>query len=1014
MTVEAAQTFSIETNTPKSRLKTATAGAMQRRSRFGIKAKLFLAFFSLAGLTAVASAVAWYVFRDIDRAVTRVTVESVPGIITALSSAEKSAEIAAAAPALMAVGSQEERVLEQAKLEEGARALVALIDDLNAANVPKERTIALSNIEREIRAKLEELNVAVEKRLRLEAQRQATVKELSTAHTSFLEALEPFVDDSVFNLVMRGDDVTAKSASAITGLVEGGVSKIDQLLTINAEANLAAGLLAEAAHVGDPVLIEPFRERFVAATATIDSNLRQLPSGPETTALQEQAEGLLALGAGSNNIFDVRRLALQADDSDERHSVEANEKQLAALKTAHESLLVTLTPMIDDAAFDVVLTTEKVTADSKKGITELIDLGANVLELLLTMRAEGNLAAGLLDQAAVSVDVNLLEPLNERFVTANEHIERMLKELPPSLDDGPIRKAASTLVDLGKGDDGIFALRRAELQQIAAAQSALERSRALSVQLGDEVTGLVKAARAASNAAASRSAQAINSGEVFMMIITVASIVGAVIVMLYYVVPWIIRPLESITGAMTDLAAGDTSVDIPGRERSDELGRMAQALGVFRDTAIEVQKSNLKEIRETRRRLSEAIESISEAFSLYDSEDRLVACNSKYRSLLYPDASDESIIGETFETLIRGSAERGDIVDAQGRIEEWVEERLACHRDPSAAFLQRRGDGRWVLVSERKTDDGSRVAVYSDVTELKQREEELSVKTNALEQLSSQLAKYLSPQVYESIFTGRSKVTVASRRKKLTIFFSDLEGFTETTERLEPEDLTQLLNHYLTEMSKIALQYGGTIDKYVGDAMLIFFGDPETQGVKADAVACVRMAIAMRKRMRELNSVWRASGIEKPPRCRTGINTGFCTVGNFGSEDRMDYTIIGGGVNLACRLEQMAPSGEILISYETYALVKDQVCCEKRDQLNVKGISRPVATYQVVGLYDDLGKSHDLIHEDYGTLKLDIDLEAMSTEERSHAVTVLQRAVDRLSRAKEAAAPVIPAKRDRA
>ena len=212
-------------------------------------------------------------------------------------------------------------------------------------------------------------------------------------------------------------------------------------------------------------------------------------------------------------------------------------------------------------------------------------------------------------------------------------------------------------------------------------------------------------------------------------------------------------------------------------------------------------------------------------------------------------------------------------------------------------------------MSERKTDDGGTVAVYSDVTELKQREEELSVKTNALEQLSSQLAKYLSPQVYESIFTGRSKVTVASRRKKLTIFFSDLEGFTETTERLESEDLTQLLNHYLTEMSKIALQYGGTIDKYVGDAILIFFGDPDTQGVKADAVACVRMAIAMRKRMRELDSLWRASGIEKPPRCRTGINTGFCTVGNFGSEDRMDYTIIGGGVNLACQARTNGSAG---------------------------------------------------------------------------------------------------------
>jgi class 3 adenylate cyclase/HAMP domain-containing protein len=1003
MTVEAADPLLAETDTPKPRpTPTAAADDKQQSTRYGIKVKLFLAFCSLAGLTAIASAVAWYVFGEINHAVTRVTVESVPGTITALSLAEKSAEMAATAPALMASDSQEERVLQQEKLEERARALVALINDLKASNLAPERTITLSNIEHEITAKLKELNVAVEKRLKLEAQRQSAVGELSRAHASFVKAIEPLVDNSVFDLIMQGEDVTAKSGSAITGLVEGGVSKLDQLLTINAAANLAAGLLAEAAHVGDPVFIEPIRERFAAATATIDRNLHQLPSGHETAALRERAEGLLNLGAGSDNIFDVRKRTLGMVSGDQ-HSLEANEKQLAALKTAHESLLVTLTPMIDGAAFDLVLTTEKVTTDSKKAIAELIDVGANVLECLLTVRAEGNLAAGLLDQAASSADVNLLEPLNERFMTAKQHIEKLLRELPPALDDGEMQKTASTLIDLGKGNDGIFALRRAELQQIAVAQSASEGSRALAVQLGNEVTGLVTAARAATNAAASQSAQAIHSGKVFMMIITVASVVGAVIVMLYYVLPWIIRPLERITEAMTDLAAGDTSVDIPGRERTDEVGRMAQALGVFRDTAVEVQQSNLREIRETRRRLSEAIESVSEAFSLYDSKDHLVACNSKYRMLLYPGVGDEDIVGMTFEALIRRAAERGDIVDAQNRIDEWVVERLALHRSPSGTFLQERGDGRWVIVSERKTADGGTVAVYSDVTELKQREMELSVKTNALDQLSRQLAKYLSPQVYESIFTGRSEVKVASRRKKLTIFFSDLEGFTETTERLEPEDLAQLLNHYLTEMSKIALQYGGTINRYVGDAILIFFGDPETQGVKEDAVACVRMAIAMRERMSELAGIWRASGLEKPLRCRTGINTGFCTVGNFGNEDHLDYSIVGGGANLACRLEQMAPSGEILISYETYAHVKDQIYCEERGHINVKGISHPVATYRVIDTYDNLDKSRDLIHEDYGTLKLDVDLEAMSTEERSHAMSVLQQAMDRLSRAHEAA-----------
>jgi len=120
-------------------------------------------------------------------------------------------------------------------------------------------------------------------------------------------------------------------------------------------------------------------------------------------------------------------------------------------------------------------------------------------------------------------------------------------------------------------------------------------------------------------------------------------------------------------------------------------------------------------------------------------------------------------------------------------------------------------------------------------------------------------------------------------------------------------------------MSVIALAHGATIDKYIGDAILAFFGDPETRGVKADAIACVNMAIAMQKRMRELQKEWRDRGLQKPFQLRIGINTGYCTVGNFGSEDRMDYTIIGSEVNLASRLQSHAELGGILLSHETYS-----------------------------------------------------------------------------------------------
>jgi class 3 adenylate cyclase len=322
--------------------------------------------------------------------------------------------------------------------------------------------------------------------------------------------------------------------------------------------------------------------------------------------------------------------------------------------------------------------------------------------------------------------------------------------------------------------------------------------------------------------------------------------------------------------------------------------------------------------------------------------------------------------------------------------------RLARHRTPSGSHLQQQSDGRWIQISERKTEDGGTVAVYSEVTELIEHEQALAEKSNALEQLSNQLAKYLSPQIYDSIFSGKQEVKVASSRKKLTVFFSDIVGFTETADRLESEDLSQLLNDYLTEMSRIALEHGATIDKYVGDAIMAFFGDPESRGVKEDALACVRMALAMQARIAELARTWRDMGIETPLRARIGIHTGYCTVGNFGSEDRMDYTIIGGAVNLASRLEHEAAPGGILISYETYAHVKEAVACEERGQIQVRGIAYPVAIYAVTGLRSSVRPSLTGEEIDWAATVAK-DPQGFSEAERREAAERLSDAGERLA-----------------
>jgi adenylate cyclase len=272
---------------------------------------------------------------------------------------------------------------------------------------------------------------------------------------------------------------------------------------------------------------------------------------------------------------------------------------------------------------------------------------------------------------------------------------------------------------------------------------------------------------------------------------------------------------------------------------------------------------------------------------------------------------------------------------------------------------------------------------------------ELETANEFLATLSMKISRYLSPQIYKSIFSGQKDVAIQTERKKLTIFFSDIKDFTATTERLQPEMITQLLNEYFTEMSNIALRHGGTIDKFVGDAMLIFFGDPESKGEAEDARACLRMALDMQQRLRHLNNKWRNEGVEHPFRVRMGINTGYCNVGNFGSADRMDYTIIGAEANLAARLQSIADPGQIVISYETYALVRHMIVAHTLPPITMKGISREVVPYAVDGIVQAEGKP-EIVSEHLAGLDLFLDPDLVETGGAEKARSALRRALSML------------------
>ena len=402
-----------------------------------------------------------------------------------------------------------------------------------------------------------------------------------------------------------------------------------------------------------------------------------------------------------------------------------------------------------------------------------------------------------------------------------------------------------------------------------------------------------------------------------------------------------------------------------------------------------------------------ALDNMPGALVYTDAGLDIVICNKRFAEW-YPIPAELMQPGKAYPDLLRHLAENGYY--GEGDVDAQVARRVESLRNPTgAAFEDRAPDGRVYRIARRRAADGGTVTVMSDITELKATEERLNEavaraeeatrlaaeKAQMLESLSGKLAKYLSPQIYRSIFSGEKNAEVVAQRKKLTIFFSDIAGFTETTDMLESEELTNLLNQYLREMSAIALEYGATIDKFIGDAIMLFFGDPETRGAREDAVACVRMAIAMQQRMRDLQAEWRERGQEHVFQLRIGINTGFCTVGNFGSQARIDYTIIGNEVNLAARLQQHADLGGILLAHETYALVKDAVLTEETGTITVKGFAKPVRTHRVVGVLDADGPGRIIRREQDGLLLI-LDQRKLSGGAREEARRILIDAAERL------------------
>ncbi len=289
------------------------------------------------------------------------------------------------------------------------------------------------------------------------------------------------------------------------------------------------------------------------------------------------------------------------------------------------------------------------------------------------------------------------------------------------------------------------------------------------------------------------------------------------------------------------------------------------------------------------------------------------------------------------------------LTDTIDRLRETIKARNSAYRNLKSINRE--------LMEEKAKVEGYNVTLEQKVNErtaeLRKTQEDLLVLNRGLEEKVNKqveelnrynnLRRYLSPKLAEKILSSGDRLGAAPQRKMMTVMFTDIRNFSTCTDNLEPEELFGLLDKYISEMTKLIHNFDGTLDKIIGDGMLIFFGDPVP--MEDHAQRSVLMAIEMQKKVNELKKEWQYFGYELG--MGIGINTGYMTVGNIGSDMHMDYTVIGNQVNVASRLESHAGAGQILVSQRTYSRVSHMVEAEEIGEIAVKGIKKPVLTYNI-------------------------------------------------------------------
>jgi len=587
--------------------------------RIGVGIKLYAAFGVITLFTVVAGGIGMLSFEDAGSALNRLTGQSVPVIVESLQSAQTGARIAAQAPGLAAVETEEQREAAAGNLQSEFKRLRGQVNWIVGMEA-EGATEAAARVE-ELSKEVDRLNETVGKRLALQTRREKAIEASEAAHKSLLSLLNPRVNAARVNLLDAIEQATESNRAGVSSLMENEVAYMQAGLRVQSRAQELRLIISEISLTLEANKLQPLRERFTAAVSSLNDALSALPETEEYADVRKFSADLIALGTRENNYFDLRAAEIDAGDvrmffSEELRSLRAElDSDLAKVSKQHEGATA---EAVDNVAFELVMGGEEVADKTADSIGSLVGNDVAVIRGYLNMAAQANRLEGLLLSVAGATTTAKVDEAVAGIAEAAAGMTAAMSSAKIKSGD-ELQKSAIVLLDLAQGAESIPGIRMDELAAIKASEKALQSTTDVSATLTAAVQQMVAKATSAGDATAASVATSMDRNGMILAVVALAALVLSILIGWLFVGRNVVRQLHRLEKVMGELTSGNLDVAVPQRKANDEIGRMARAVEVFKNNAVEMRRMEEQKVEDERRAAEEKRRSMHELADGFES-----------------------------------------------------------------------------------------------------------------------------------------------------------------------------------------------------------------------------------------------------------------------------------------------------------------------------------------------------------------------------------------------------------